>query len=76
MSKSWFTKTKNKDLVVKLKNNARNYLMNICGKNVDSVMWTTVKGNVDKKNKGDIEKKVCPKSYNKGFVSVTSRGDK
>jgi len=73
LSKSWFTKPKNKDLVVKLRNNARNYLMNICGKKVASVMWTTVKGNVDKKNKGDIEKKVCPKSYNKGFVSVTSR---
>lgn len=68
LSKSWLEKPANKELVVKLRNNARNYLMNMCKEKVDNVMWTTVKG-----DKGKIQKKVSPRGYAKGFIQMKER---
>ncbi|MEH6940126.1 hypothetical protein V7056_20115, partial [Bacillus sp. JJ664] len=73
LSKSWFEKAKNQDAVKQLKKNARNYFMNISKKTVNEVMWTTIRGEKDKRQKGKIEKKVCPSSYANGFVPMTSR---
>jgi len=74
LSKSWFDKQKNKDLIVTLSNNARNFLMNICKVNKDEVMWTTVKGEkVKVGTKGKVANKVTPRGYTRAFVSMTSR---
>jgi hypothetical protein len=67
-SKSWFESATNKDLIVKLKNNARNYLMNKCNEVGANVMWTTTRGDKDK-----IKRKVSPRGYAESFVSMTSR---
>lgn len=58
---------------MRLRNNARNYLMNICKVSGEEVMWTTVKGDKIKGNKGKIMIKVTPRSYANSFVSMTSR---
>ncbi|KMY48349.1 DEAD/DEAH box helicase family protein [Peribacillus loiseleuriae] len=73
LSKSWFLKPDNKDLIVKLKNNARNYLMNICKVTGEEVMWTTIKGDKVKGDKGKIMIKVTPRGYTNSFVPMTSR---
>ena len=74
LSTKWFKNPKHKELVTRLKNNVRNYFMNICKVNADEVMWTTVKGDRLKKNRGKIEKQVTPKGYVNSFVSMSSRG--
>lgn len=68
LSKGWFEKHANKELVKKLRNNARNYLMNICKETSENVMWTTIKGDKDR-----IIKHVTPKGYKGSFLSMTSR---
>ncbi|SFD02247.1 hypothetical protein SAMN05443252_11414 [Bacillus sp. OV322] len=68
LSKKWLEKPSNKDLVVKLNKNARNYLMNICKEKVENVMWTTVKG-----DKEIIKKKISPRGFSSGFVQMTER---
>ncbi|WP_438312443.1 hypothetical protein [Sporosarcina sp. FA9] len=72
-SKAWFQKPSNKDSITKLRNNARNYLMNICKATGDEVMWTTIKGDKVKGDKGKIMIKVTPKGYANSFVPMTSR---
>lgn len=73
LSKSWLNDQKKKDHVVKLKNNTRNYLMNFCKETSENVMWTTIKGDLDKNKVGKIQKKVTPRGYTKAFVPMTSR---
>ena len=68
LSKGWFEKPINKEIVKKLRNNARNYLMNICKETSEKVMWTTIKGDKDR-----IKKQVTPKGYKGSFLSMTSR---
>lgn len=64
LSKSWYTKDKNKLLVTQLKNNINNYFRNkIKGKAVDN-MWTTYK---------EFKGKLSGKGYTKGFVSLNCR---
>ena len=74
LSSSWFKKPDKKDLIVVLKKNARNYLMNINSAKSEAVMWTTVKGDSIKGgNKGKISSKVAPRGYSKSFVPMNSR---
>ncbi|MED4990891.1 hypothetical protein [Parageobacillus toebii] len=68
LSKSWLENSKNKEMIMTLKRNAYNYLMNICKANKDTALWTTIKGDKDK-----IKKKVQPKSFAKAFIPMTSR---
>ncbi|MED4452504.1 hypothetical protein [Metabacillus fastidiosus] len=68
LSKSWFINPKKKDLILKLKNNARNYLMNICKAIGEDVIWTTIKGEKEK-----IQKQVSPRGYSKAFLAMTAR---
>lgn len=74
LSSTWLDDTQNNDLTKVLKNNARNYLMNICDGKVDNVMWTTVKGKEVKKSiKGKIANKISPRGYTSSFVPMTLR---
>ncbi|MET3196936.1 hypothetical protein [Bacillus sp. OAE603] len=73
LSSSWLKKPSNKKLLKILSDNTRNYFMNNYKERVENVMWTTVKGEEDKRNKGKIEKMVSPKGYANGFVPMTSR---
>lgn len=45
LSTSWFEKPANKDLIVSIQNNTYNFLTNHCKANLDTALWTTVKGN-------------------------------
>lgn len=68
LSKTWFEKPSNTAKCKALQNNARNYLMNIRKVKVKETLWTTIKGDKDK-----IRKKITPKGYKDGFISVTER---
>lgn len=64
LSKSWFTKSKNKILIKQLKKNVENYFRNkIKGKSKIN-MWTTYK---------DYKNKLIGKGYTNGFVSLNCR---
>lgn len=74
LSSTWLNDTRNNDLIKVLKNNARNYLMNICKGKAEEVMWTTVKGDeIKNSKKGKIANKISPKGYINSFIPMTSR---
>lgn len=68
LSKSWYSKSQNCNAVKKVSNNARNFLQNMNKAKSEDSMWTVFKGEKDK-----IKKKVQPRGYAGGFVSVTER---
>lgn len=73
-SKTWYEKSGNNKTIITLKKNARNYLENICQVRSNAVMWTTIRGDIQKSNKrGKIECKVAPKGYSKQFLAMNSR---
>lgn len=68
LSKTWYSKSKNSNAVKKVSDNARNFLQNKNKAKSSDTMWTVFKGVKDK-----IMKKVQPRGYAGGFVSVTER---
>lgn len=68
LSKSWYLNSQNTKSVKKISDNARNFLQNMNKAKSDNSMWTVFKGDKDK-----IMKKVQPRGYAGGFVSVTER---
>ncbi|NMM52935.1 DEAD/DEAH box helicase family protein [Paenibacillus aquistagni] len=68
LSTSWFEKPSNKAFVATLQRNTYNFYTNMCKAKNDTAIWTTVKG-----YKGNIMKKVKPKSFAKCFIAMTSR---
>lgn len=59
LSKTWFDKSKNAELLKKLKNNLYNYFRNITKAKTDEILWTTFK---------DYESKLRGKGYSCGFT--------
>lgn len=68
LSKSWYSKSQNSDAIKIVSDNARNFLQNMNKAKSSDTMWTVFKGEKDK-----IMKKVQPRGYAGGFVSVTER---
>lgn len=61
LSKGWYEKNKNKDVMKVLKNNIRNFFVNIYKVPVAETLWTTFK---------DFKEKIKGKGYTKGFLSL------
>lgn len=64
LSVSWYDRDKNKQLLMKLKNNLFNYFKNKMKAKSDKIMWTTFK---------DYKKKLSGNGYTKGFIPCNSR---
>jgi hypothetical protein len=68
LSKTWYSKSQNSNAVKKVSDNARNFLQNMNKANSKDSMWTVFMGEKEK-----IKKKVQPRGFAGGFVSVSER---
>lgn len=73
LSKSWFENREYKNAINTLKNNTRNYFMNILRAKANEVLWTTIQGAKGKNKKGKLMSKVVPHGYVSSFISMTLR---
>jgi hypothetical protein len=71
LSKTWLDKALKNDNIKLLKNNTINYFINIMNSKSEFNMWTSLKGNEDKKDK--IRLALAGKGYTRGFVPCTAR---
>ena len=71
LSASWLKSPKNKNNLVKLKNNTYNYFTNIKKSKAKYNMWTTILGTEDKRDK--VRLALSGKGYSRSFVSCNCR---
>lgn len=71
LSKGWLDKALKNENISILKNNTINYFTNIMKSKSKFNIWTTLKGNEDKRDK--IRLALAGNGYTRGFVSVNSR---
>lgn len=64
LSKAWFTKNKNTELMSQLKNNIYNFFRNVCGAKSSQCIWTTFK---------QYRSTLKGKGYSRGFLSCNLR---
>ena len=74
LSASWLKNPKNKDKMIKLKNNTLNYYKNIIKTKAKFNMWTTLMSEtLDKNSSAKIKTILSGNSYSSGFVACNCR---